>query len=157
MFRCLRGGWHDQAVAKSGRLLEPVGDEPPASADAYSGFLQDATKLTEKADASGFNVHSGISRVLSAYVLATLVDFFGDVPYSEALKGSDNFNPAADSGSDIYDAALALLDRAIVDFNTSAGVTAHPVTGVIPQAIPTNPPFSDLYYNGDITNYSHTL
>lgn len=120
---------------------------------AYSGFLQDASKLTEKADASGFNVHSGISRVLSAYVLATLVDYFGDVPYSEALQGSDNFNPAADPGESVYEAAIALLDRAIVDFNTSAGVTAHPVTGVIPQAIPTNPPFADLYYNGSIAKW----
>ena len=120
---------------------------------AYSGFLQDATKLTEKADASGFNVHSGISRVLSAYVLATLVDYFGDVPYTEALQGSDNFNPAADTGESIYEAAIALLDRAIVDFNTSAGVAAHPVTAVIPQAIPTNPPFADLYYNGDIAKW----
>lgn len=120
---------------------------------AYSGFLQDATKLTEKADASGLNVHSGISRVLSAYVLATLVDYFGDVPYTEALQGSDNFNPAADTGESIYDAAIALLDRAIVDFNTSLGVTAHPVTNVIPQAIPTNPPFSDLYYSGDVSKW----
>jgi len=120
---------------------------------AYSGFLQDATKLIEKADASGLNVHSGISRVLSAYVLATLVDYFGDVPYTEALQGSDNFNPAADSGESIYDAAQAMLDRAIVDFNTSTGVVAHPVTGVIPQAIPANPPFADLYYNGSVSKW----
>ena len=32
----------------------------------------------------------------------SLVDYFGDVPYTEALKGSENLNPSSDSGASVY-------------------------------------------------------
>ena len=36
----------------------------------------------------------GMGEVMQAYTLITLVDFFGDIPYSEALTGSENLNPS---------------------------------------------------------------
>jgi len=116
-------------------VFTPVGFDGIWST-AYSTFLQDASKLTEKADAAGLTYHAGVCRVLSAYVLVTLADYFGNVPYSEALKGSDNFNPAADTDQSVYEAAFGLLDAAIANFNTAS------------TPIPTSPPFADLYYNG---------
>lgn len=108
---------------------------------AYSGFLNDAASLTAKADAAGLTYHAGMCRVLSAYVLVTMVDYFGDIPYSEALQGSSNFNPKADSGADVYDAAFGLLDQAITNFNT-------PTT-----PIPASPPFADYYYGGSASKW----
>lgn len=56
----------------------------------------------------------GASKIVKAYVMFSLVDLFGDVPYSEALLGNENLNPAYDSGAIVYKKALAELDEAIV-------------------------------------------
>jgi len=108
---------------------------------AYSSFLSDAAALTTKADEVGLTYHAGMCRVMTAYVLVTMVDFFGDIPYSEALQGSANFNPKADSGQDIYLAAFDLLDEAIVNFNTAS------------TPIPSTPPFADYYYGGSAAKW----
>ena len=71
----------------------------------------------------GFKHHLAIGQVIEAYTIVTLVDYFGDIPYSEAFDGS-NLNPKLDSGKDVYAAALVLLDKAIVNFNATA--TAEP-------------------------------
>ena len=84
-------------------------------------------------------IHLGMGKVLKAYTLITLVDMFGDIPYSEANKGLDNTNPKADKGRDVYNAALALLDEAIADLNKVIAATA----------VPTN----DLFYNGNATKW----
>jgi Starch-binding associating with outer membrane/Susd and RagB outer membrane lipoprotein len=87
---------------------------------SYQRVLNQIEVLLPKTDAAGFTVHSGAARVLKAYTLVALVDAFGDIPYSQALKGIEgatNFNPGVDKGKDVYDAALKTLDLAIVDLN----------------------------------------
>jgi hypothetical protein len=54
--------------------------------------------------------------------LATLVDYFGDVPLSEALDAG-NFNPKVDDGASIYQAAIADLDKAVENFNATSRST----------------------------------
>jgi hypothetical protein len=98
----------------------------------YSSFLTDARTLVPAATAQGLTTHTGISKVLEAYILVTLVDVFGDIPYSEALD-PNNLNPALDSGADVYAAAMALVNDALVDFGTT------------PLSAPTN----DYFYAGD--------
>ena len=67
---------------------------------------------------NGLTYHIGMGQVMQAYILLTLVDYFGDVPYTEALLGAENLNPAADSGQSVYNSALGLLDAAISNFNS---------------------------------------
>ena len=38
----------------------------------------------------------GASKIIRAYVMLTLVDLYGDVPYSESFLGNDNLNPKYD-------------------------------------------------------------
>ena len=40
---------------------------------------------------------------------------FGDIPYSEALKGQDILQPKLDSQKDIYADLLVTLDKAIAN------------------------------------------
>ncbi len=104
--------------------------------DAYQGVLVQLETLLGRAEAQGLTLHSGIAKVMKAYVLLTLVDLFGDVPYSQALKGAEGpeaFNPAADDDKDVYNAALEILDAAISDLDK----TPPPLT---PR---------DIFYNGD--------
>jgi hypothetical protein len=57
----------------------------------------------------------GITQVLLAYNLAVTTDMWGDVPYTEALKGTANMKPKFDSQQSLYTAINALLDDAIVN------------------------------------------
>lgn len=81
--------------------------------DTYSVALADINTLLPLADAQEFFLHSGIALVLRSHLLTMLVDHFGDVPYSKALDPNE-FNPIVDKGADVYAAALADLDKAIV-------------------------------------------
>ena len=89
--------------------------------DSYARFLADVKVLKKLAAEKGFKRHLGIAKTLEAFTLMTLVDAFGDVPYTEALDPA-NFNPRADAGAAVYSAALELLKSAKTDFSgTSTG------------------------------------
>lgn len=85
---------------------------------AYQGMMEDIRLMNLLADESELHFHKGMGKVIQAYVLITLVDYFGDIPYSETLKGSEGIlNPKIDTGQSVYQAAIALLDSAVQDFN----------------------------------------
>lgn len=87
--------------------------------DSYQVILKNIRVLTPIAEAKGFKKHIGIAQVIEAYTIVTLVDYFGDIPYSEALNAT-NLTPKLDAGKDVYAAALVLLDKAIVNFKATA-------------------------------------
>ncbi|MCK5068489.1 MAG: SusD/RagB family nutrient-binding outer membrane lipoprotein [Bacteroidales bacterium] len=99
---------------------------------SYEGILMDAHTFLPIYEENEWWIHAGITKVLQAYVLVTLVDFFGDVPWTESFDAT-NFNPSADDDAGIYDVALAKLDEAIADLAKDALAT----------------PSNDMYYDGD--------
>lgn len=101
---------------------------------AYSTILADVRAMQPVAEEQGLFTHNGIAMVIEAYIIATLVDYLGDIPYSEAVQGADSPNPNLDSGADIYAALQTLLDDAIVEFNRDEIA--------LPGA-------EDVYYGGD--------
>ena len=100
---------------------------------AYQTIMNDIKELNIIADETGLTHHKAMGQVIEAHILMTLVDFFGDIPYTEALAGAENLNPVADSGASVYAAAIALLDGAITNFNNDA----------------LGNPALDMYYDGD--------
>ncbi len=82
---------------------------------AYTGVFKNADAMIKLAKLQQKNFHAGIGEVLKAYTMFTLVDLFGDVPYSEAVQGNDNTNPKVEPGASVYAKALVLLDTAISD------------------------------------------
>lgn len=90
---------------------------------SYRSILKNIRLMNPIAEEKGMKKHLAMGQVLEAYTMVTLVDYFGDVPYKEALDGT-NLNPKLDPGKDVYAAALVLLDKAIVNFNATA--TADP-------------------------------
>ena len=115
----------------------------PASQDAewrfaYSSMLTDISAMNELAAEANFKRHIGMGQVMQAFTAVTLVDFYGDVPYSEAISGIENLNPTADSGASIYAAAIGLLDSAISNFTTDDNAAD---------------PGNDYYYGGDWDNW----
>jgi hypothetical protein len=110
----------------------------PASFDglwsvAYGGVINNAEALIPLAQKNKQYTQSGIARVLEAYTYGTLVDQFGDVPFSQANKGSANTTPAVDGGAAVYAGVQTLLDSAIADF----GKTGATIAGS-----------TDLFYGG---------
>lgn len=101
--------------------------------NAYAGILIDIQNLIPLATETERFTHIAIAQTIQSYVAMTLVDFYGDIPYSEALQGASNISPNLDSGSDVYDQVEILLDEAIANFNRDELV------------LPTN----DLFYDGD--------
>jgi len=109
------------------------GDGDDEWANAYSGYLIDIKLMNVLALEAGQTHHIAIGQFIEAYTMVTLVDFFGDVPYTEALDGANNLNPVLEPGAEIYDKALILLTQAIDNFSSDASTE----------------PQSDLFYNGD--------
>ncbi len=84
---------------------------------AYQGMFSDIKGAELLANELGANKHLGAMNVMKAFTLMTLVDFYGDVPYTEATNPSEFPFPMADSGSSVYAAAIDLLDQAIAQFS----------------------------------------
>ena len=88
---------------------------------AYSELLPDIDLVISLGTASEATNYTGPAKVMKAYIMMSLVDLFGDVPYSEAGKGAEIQNPTPDSGKDVYAAALALLEEAKTDLASPKG------------------------------------
>lgn len=112
----------------------------------YNGIFDDAYRLALKQyqDLSGlgddYTAYEGISLIMKAYTYQILVDFYGDIPYTEALQRGANATPAYDDGQDVYEALIVDLTNAI-DLLTTAEETS---SAVIPDG-------DDTMFGGDLT------
>lgn len=69
--------------------------------------------MINKASQAGAGFYEGIARIMKAHNYQILVDVYGNVPYSQALKGGGNPTPAYDNGLDIYKDLLREIDLGI--------------------------------------------
>lgn len=104
---------------------------------SYANALADL-KFLEK---SGDKTYVGISKVLQAATFQLLVDHFGDIPFTEAIKGEiadgANFAPKYDDDKAVYAALIPMLDEAIADL----------------KAGKSDPGTADLMYGGDLSKW----
>jgi hypothetical protein len=75
-----------------------------------------------------------VAKILKAYIFWFLTDRWGDLPYSDAFKGRENFTPKYDKQQDIYNSLFSLLDEA------NAAIVAGNIK-------------NDIMYNGDMTKW----
>jgi hypothetical protein len=109
---------------------------------AYQRVLINAETIIPLAESVNLTTHVAVAKILEAYVYLTLVDLFGDVPQSTALRGNEgNFNPAPDSGADVYAFAIQLLDEARTELAKTGSAAGAPLN-------------RDIYYNGDRDKWS---
>ncbi|MBL7814630.1 MAG: SusD/RagB family nutrient-binding outer membrane lipoprotein [Saprospiraceae bacterium] len=75
--------------------------------------------ITKDAAASaGSNANQiATARILKAYFYLNMTDRWGDIPYSAALKGNENFTPAFDKQQDIYTDLFKELKEAQAQFD----------------------------------------
>ncbi len=99
-----------------------------------------ANQMYKLAVDEGNEVNQGIALVIKAYAFSQLTDFFGDVPYTEALLGPSDgmFTPAYDRQEVVYEGVLSLLDQAMPLLKSGNGVTD---------------PNMDILYAGDASKW----
>ena len=86
----------------------------------YNGGMVNADLLIKKAGDDN-KYYRGIGRILKVMNIGLATDCWGDVPYSNALKGlegEDNFNPVYDTQENILRDVQAELDLAILDLES---------------------------------------
>ena len=92
----------------------------------YAGPLKDFDAIIKSPNSVNLPVYLGMAQTLKALYFSYLVDVWGSVPYFEAFNGDNaaaaTTNPKYDDGVSIYTDLFALLDAAIVNFNTLSGV-----------------------------------
>lgn len=83
--------------------------------NTYYGILPEIELILEsaRAEESKNTSYEGMALVMRSYVYANLTDNWGDVPFSEAMKATeDNFTPVYDTQEAIYTGILADLRTA---------------------------------------------
>tara|TARA_B110000902_G_C14243071_1_gene563207 strand:+ start:56 stop:1846 length:1791 start_codon:yes stop_codon:yes gene_type:complete len=81
--------------------------------------------------------HIGMGKTMQAHTLMQLVDFLGDVPFSEAGNPDEFPKPKVDDDEIVYAAAIAMLAEAKTLFQGTTGIG----TG------------TDLFYDGDASKW----
>ena len=101
----------------------------------YSTIISNNRVLAPLAESLEAYQHLGISQIIEAYAITSLVDYLGDIPYSEAVAGIPN--PSRDPGDQTYGAMLTLLDDAIANLNKTSAISYN----------------TDLFYGGDSSKW----
>jgi Starch-binding associating with outer membrane len=87
--------------------------------DLYTSTMENNYDLMKNADAAGYNVYSGVSRIIMAYTLQIMVDSWGDIPYSASLMGASDLHPIYDHAKDLYDTISSLVDVGIAQLTNA--------------------------------------
>jgi Starch-binding associating with outer membrane len=93
--------------------------------------LFDYQVMENKAKVAGADFYVGIAKIMKAHNYAMLVDIYNNVPYTQALKGSDNVTPVYDKGLDIYKDLLIQLDDAVYLIKNATNSTTGPNKNIV--------------------------
>ncbi len=75
-------------------------------------------------ESDNYDNHKAIAKILKSFYMQTMVDMYGDCPYSEAFLGNANLAPAYDDDKMVYRALVTNLDEAIAMINGANGSDA---------------------------------
>lgn len=113
----------------------------PSWTNAYA-LLRDLEILKEKAIENKGWLYAGIADFFKAATLSYLVDMFGDIPYSEAVK-LDIESPNFDNATDIYDEIFIILDEAVSNIEKEGAIIS--------------PKKDDMFFGGDKILWKKTV
>jgi hypothetical protein len=96
--------------------------------------LENAINAELDANQGPISNQIAVAKILKAFFFWQMTDRWGQLPYSQALKGAENFTPVYDSQESIYTELFKLLDEA------NSGIVAGNIK-------------NDIVYGGDITKW----
>ena len=112
----------------------------------YAGALEDLQVVRDRSIASSDWSYYLSSTIMQSYDFGILSDFYGQIPFSEALVGVAKITPKYEDGKDVVD---SLIRR--IDFALSKDLTASTVSNI---------GNADLIFQGDMdkwTRFGNTL
>lgn len=113
------------------------------SYNLYAPGMINTKILMDKATASNSPHYAAVGKILMAYHLGVTTDLWGDIPYSDALKGDKNeFKPKYNTQEKIYTTIFELLNEAITDLQSAKSVYS--------------PDAEDVIYQGDLSKWKKT-
>jgi hypothetical protein len=120
-------------------VREHAADTEPQFNGAYSSELKDLTQIIAKGEATKEPGIYGPAIALRTLVFSFVTDSWGDIPYSQALKGDSvgsSLTPAYDMQQTIYTDFFAVLDKASKDLVGAANGlnAADPIYGGDPAS-----------------------
>lgn len=104
----------------------------------YAGIFADIEALEQLAQdpTQDLRFHIGTAKIMQAHSLLWLVDYIGDVPFSQALNSTEFPSPMVDDDAAVYEGALGLLDEGIALLNS-----IQPTDVLVPA--------TDMFYDED--------
>ncbi|QJW90976.1 SusD/RagB family nutrient-binding outer membrane lipoprotein [Spirosoma taeanense] len=108
--------------------------------DGYYDNLYDYQYVIDNADANNQKFLKGPAKVMKAMIYQQLVDMYGNLPYTEALKANAVLAPKFDDQKAVYESLITLLDEAITD------IKANAFTGTLGS--------SDIMFGGNTTKWA---
>jgi hypothetical protein len=134
----------DRQFLSYGTYVIGDGDYESEFSRPYRPTLLDLRSIQTVESEAGDQVYVGVAQVLEAWLMGTITDIWGDVPYSQAAKPDSFPTPVYDAQQDVYANLQTLLDNAISNLG-GAGPGPGP---------------ADLVYGGDPESWialAHTM
>lgn len=110
----------------------------------YRNALQNAQVIIEHPEANNERI-KGIASILKAYTFQVTTDAFGDIPLSEAVRGSEITSPRYESQEQVYDSIFRYVNEGLAIINTANALS---------------PGEQDLIFQGNVdswTRFANTL
>jgi hypothetical protein len=114
--------------------------------ELYQGALITLEDLIRVGAREESYAYVGIAKILKAYTFAMVTDIWGDVPYSQALKGTTYPMPRLDTQQDIYKGNATLGIQSLFDL-VREGISD------LDKPSKKMPASDDRIYNGNISNW----
>jgi hypothetical protein len=108
-----------------------------ANANNYNLMINKSVEL-------GSGTYEAIGRIMKSHNFQILTDIYGNIPYTEAFKGTATATPKYDKSIDIYKGIFADLDKALTLLNNA--------TATDPAKNP-DIATADLVYAGDLNSW----
>ena len=105
---------------------------------SYAGVLINSKIVIDEGVELGNWNHVAIAQIMTAHNYAILTDFFGEIPFTQALQRSENLKPIFDSQETVYNGIHQLLDDAIANIDKASPIA---VGG------------GDFFYGGDMSKW----
>ncbi len=99
--------------------------------DGLYDNLYDYEYVLKNADATNQKYFKGPARVMKAYVFQAISDMYGNLPYSDALKGVESLAPKFDDHKTVYESLISSLDAAIVELKANPFASAFASADIV--------------------------
>lgn len=108
---------------------------PEGGTSFYSYYQNPLINLETVLENASADNQLAVAKILKAYFFWHVTDRWGDIPYSEALQGAEDFTPAYDTQESIYEKLFALLEEGVNQIDESTTLA------------------SDIMYGGDMAKW----